>query len=185
MTAMKTRFRICHEIMALIVALQPALYAQGKPQLSVEIAVESVPAAQQALGITKLYNIILVNKSDATLFVNQCESTDDTRHTALVTPIALQRWNPEAKRWDTIVAHSPDYCRSDRFHQARLIRTAVAPGQKLTANGDFVGARDPFSFGDRGRFVVFLRAPGDDGDIAISPEFQIDEHRNKPTKATQ
>ena len=185
MHAMKTRFRTCSEIVALIVALQLSLYSQEKPQLSAEIVVQTVPAAQQTLGITKLYNVLLVNKSGTTLFVNQCEYTDDTLQKQVVTPVAVQRWNRETKRWDTIVAQSPHYCTSGRFEQARPIRTPVAPGQKLTTNGDFVGARDAFSFGDHARFVVFLRAPGDESDVAISPEFGIDEHRIKPKKPSQ
>ncbi len=171
--------------MTLIATLQSSPLPNEKSQFSVEIVVQTVPAAQREIGVTKMYDLALTNKTRATLFVNQCEGTDDTLHKLLVTPYALQRWNQETKRWDTIAGHLPDYCRGDRFHQARQIRTAVAPGQKLEVNGDFVGAIEAFSFGDRGRFIVFLHAPGDYDDIAISPEFQIDEHRNKPAKSTQ
>lgn len=176
---MKMRVQTFSAWMVLTVAVQPSLRSQEKPQFSVEIAVEVVLAAKPTLGVTKIYDPVLVNKTPATLFVNQCKVTDDTLNTLIVTPSALQRWNPETRRWDTIAAQRPEYCTGNRFEQARLVRTAVAPGEKLKVMGDFAGARDPFSFGDRGRFVVFLRAPGDSSEIAISPEFQIDEQRNK------
>jgi hypothetical protein len=111
--------------------------------------------------------------------VNQCEFIDDAGAKTRIIPTALQQWNQRAKRWETIAEHSPDYCRSGGWLQARMMQTAIAPGQKLEAEGDFVGAVDEFEFGDRGRFIVFLRSPGDYSDVVISPEFQIDEHRTK------
>jgi hypothetical protein len=181
---MKIRFfRACFQITACVVALQVTLQTQEKPRFSAEVVVRSVPAVERELGITKIYDIVLVNKSGDTLFVNQCEFTDDTLHKDVVTPFELQRWNQETKRWDTVLAHSPDYCRGSRWTQARAIRTDVPPGQKLEVNGDFVGANDPFSYGDRARFLVFLHVPGDYGDVADSPEFQLDEHRNKPPQS--
>ena len=176
---MKARFRRCVEITALMIALQLSLQGQEKPRLSAEIVVETVPVVQQELGVGKSYEVLLVNNSGTTQFVNQCEflSDDGSKHRNL--PTALQHWNKRAKRWETIAEHSPDYCRSGGWLQARMMRTAIAPGQKLRADGDFVGAVDEFEFGDRGRFVVFLHAPGDYGDIVVSPEFEIDEHRTK------
>src|SRR5215467_1797359 len=86
---------------------------------------------------------VLVNKSDQTLFVNQCEITEDTGTKFVVTPFALQRWNQKTKSWDTVAAHTFDYCRSGGWLQARTIRTAVTPGQRLEVTGDFVGAAMP------------------------------------------
>ena len=180
---MKARFRSCVEITALMIALQLSLQGQGKPRLSAEIVVETDPVVQQELGVSKSYEVLLVNNSSTTQFVNQCEFLSDDGSKLQTIPTALQHWNKRAKRWETIAEHSPDYCRSGGWLQARMMRTAIAPGQKLRADGDFVGARNNFEFGDRGRFIVFLHAPGDYDDIAISPEFQIDEHRTKRVKS--
>jgi hypothetical protein len=182
---MKTNRCRYFQFLVLTLVLHSSLPAQEKPALSAEIFVNIVPAAQQELGITKLYDIILVNKASTTGFVNQCELTDDTLHKFVVTPFELQRWNPETKQWEVVVAHALDYCRGSRWAVARRLKTPIAPGQKLHVNGDFAGARDAFSFGDRGRFMVFLRFPGDYRNIAVSPEFQIDEHRSKTTESAQ
>ena len=176
---MKLHFEACLVAVLMIVA-QASAQTREKPGLSAEVVVKTVLAVQAELGVTKSYEVLLMNRSAVPLFVNQCEVTDDTLHKLVITPFALQRWNADAKRWDTIVAHSPDYCRGSRFSTARPIRTPVTPGQKLEAGGDFVGSREPFTFGDRGRFVVFLSAAGDYGDVVFSPEFQIDERRSKP-----
>jgi hypothetical protein len=182
---MKTNHCGYFQLLALMFALHLSLPAQEKPVLSAEIFVETVSAVQQELGITKLYDVILVNKTTTTAFVNQCELTDDTLQKFVVTPFELQRWNPETKRWEVVVAHAPDYCRGNRWTVVRQLKTPIAPGQKLHVNGDFVGANDAFSFGDRGRFMVFLHSPGDYSNIAVSPEFQIDEHRSKTTGSAQ
>jgi hypothetical protein len=95
---METKFEACFQVMVFVVVLQLSAHGQEKPPFSAEIVVRTVPAVQRALGITKSYDVILVNKSGATLFVNQYEFTDDIRQKYSVTPFALQRWNREAKR---------------------------------------------------------------------------------------
>jgi len=177
---MKIRFfQACFQATACVISFQVSLQAQEKPRLSAEVVVRSVPAVERELGITKIYDMVLVNKSADTLFVNQCEFTDDTLRKYVVTPYALQRWNQDSRKWDTVLAHSRDYCRGNKWTQARSIKTSVPPGQKLDVNSDFVGANDAFSYGDRARFLVFLHVPGDYGDVASTPEFRLDEHRNK------
>jgi hypothetical protein len=181
---MKIRFfRSCFQATACVIALQVSSQAQEKPRLSAEVVVRSLPAVERELGITKIYDMVLVNKSGDTLFVNQCEFTDDTLRKYVVTPYALQRWNQDSSRWDTVLAHSPDYCHGNKWTQARSIRTSVPPGKRLGVSGDFVGANDAFSYGDRARFLVFLHVPGDYGDVTSTPEFRLDEHRNKPAQS--
>jgi hypothetical protein len=179
MAAMKARFRSCIVITALVVALHLSGQAQGKPRLSAELDERVVPATQQELGVSKIYEVILVNNTGARQFVNQCEFTNDVRQKHRVIPVALQHWNKRANRWETISEYPADYCRSSVSLGARMMKKPIAPGQKLEADSDFVGAEDEFEFGDRGRFLVFLRAPGDYADIVVSSEFQIDEHRTK------
>lgn len=172
------------QLLALTLVLHSSVRAQEKPTISAELSIESVLAVQQELGITKLYDVVLINKTSTTVSVNQCEFTDDTLQKFVVTPFELQRWNPETKRWEVVVGYGPNYCRGNRWNAAHQLKTPIAPGEKLKVNGDFVGANDAFSFGDHGRFIIFLHTPGDYSDIAVSPEFQIDEHKSKTTKTT-
>jgi hypothetical protein len=178
---MNTSQRRSLQLLALVlVTAQPlSLHTQEKPTISAEIFVEPVAAAERELGITKLYDILLVNQGTTTAFVSQCELTDDTMHKFIATPFELQRWNSETAQWEAVTAPAPHYCLGDRWTAARELKTPIAPGEKLRVKGDFVGARADFSFGDLARFVVFLNSPKDSSYIAVSPEFRIDEHRSK------
>jgi hypothetical protein len=173
--------RRCISLAALGFAL--SLSAQDKSPFSAEIVVQTFPVAQKDIGVTKYYSVVLENKTNVTQFVNQCAWTDDSMHTVIATALELQRWNDGAKRWDRFAAGFNSNCKSGGWDTARPLKTPVAPGQKLDAGGDYAGAKEQISFGDRCRFVVFLTSAGDYSNSVVSPEFQIDEHRSKPTSA--
>jgi len=60
--------------------------------------------------------------------------------------------------------------------KARSTTAFLWPGQSLSTGDEATAAQVPFNVGDKGRFLIFVGAPGDYSLAVPTEDFVIDEH---------
>jgi hypothetical protein len=130
-------------------------------------------------GITKMYETTLTNRGLLPVSVTRCDFIDDSGSPGTMVAYAVQRWNESRKQWDVIVEFGKSqFCKPYPLGivKAKLVNRWLWPGQSLSTGEEATAARDGFAMGDRGRFVIFVRAAGDYDSSVASTDITIDEH---------
>lgn len=130
-------------------------------------------------GISKMYGARLFNRSLWPIHVSRCDYVDDTMTPGKMVAYAVQRWDEKANQWTTVVESSvSDFCKPYPLGILRAKATTgfLWPGQSLSTGEEATAARGTFNLGDKGRFVIFVGAPGDYSRTLSTPEFVIDQH---------
>jgi hypothetical protein len=142
------------------------------PRLSGEVEVTNADIGIP--GITKMYEGTITNHGFLPVRVTRCDFIDDSMAPGTMVAYAVQRWNENLKRWDTVVDMSgPEFCKPYPLGiiKARLVNGWLWPGQRLSTGEEATAARLGFSVGDAGRFVIFTGTTG-----VTTESFAIDEH---------
>ena len=130
-------------------------------------------------GVTKMYEATVINRGLLPVRVARCDFIDDASAPGTMVAFAVQRWNKDLERWETIVDTSgPRFCKPYPLGivEARIVNGWLWPGQRLSTGEEATAERDGFSIGDVGRFVIFTGTTGKDRDTITTPGFVIDVH---------
>jgi len=130
-------------------------------------------------GVSKMYAARLFNRGWWSIRVSRCDFVDDTLSPGKSVAYAVQRWDRAVGQWKTVVESSlSDFCKPYPLGivKARSTSGLLWPGQSLSSGDEATAARVPCDVGDRGRFVVFVGAPGNYAMAVSTRDFVIDEH---------
>jgi|KBSMisStaDraftv2_1062788.scaffolds.fasta_scaffold165733_2 hypothetical protein len=176
---MKTRkFIVAASGLALIVLLTLLI---GAPRTAKGLGAELVVrnADMGIPGISKVYEARLVNRAWWPIRVSRCDFVDDTLSPGRSVAYAVQRWDKNENRWTTVVeARVSNFCKPYPLGivKARSTTAFLWPGQSLSTGDEATAAQVPFNVGDKGRFLIFVGAPGDYSLAVPTEDFVIDEH---------
>jgi hypothetical protein len=146
------------------------------PKLSAEVNVENADIGIP--GVTKMYEATLTNRGFLPVRVSRCDFIDDASAPGTMVAFAVQRWDKNQNRWETIADMSgPQFCKPYPLGivEARRVNRWLWPGQRLSTGEEATAARGGFSLGDEARFVIFTETAGEYGDAVMTPGFLIDE----------
>jgi hypothetical protein len=165
---------VCAAVGLLVAAVATKLIPS---RLSAEVKVTNADIGIP--GVTKMYEATVTNRGLLPVRVSRCDFIDDASAPGTMVAFAVQRWNKNQNRWDTIVDTSgPRFCKPYPLGivEARIVNGWLWPGQRLSTGEEATAARDGFSIGDEGRFVIFTGTTGKYWDTVTTQGFFIDEH---------
>ena len=130
-------------------------------------------------GQTKMYWPELSNFSLLPVRLPACRPVSDTLNPPLEYPFSIQKWDEQAKSWQTIVnATKFEFCLNPFNNESRLAHTYLLPGSSVKViSGYAVGAMDEFRKNDLARWVVFRQVfPSANWNTAVaSTPFRIED----------
>ena len=127
-------------------------------------------------GISKWYEARITNRGLWPVVVTRCNAIDDAGGRETIVAYAIERWNQETSRWDSVVVfNSSSFCKAYPLGivEAQLKDTWLWPGQSLLTGQEITAAR--LRKGDVARFVVFTETAGDYSHSIATKGFMIDE----------
>jgi hypothetical protein len=161
-----------------LAALIHHVYAvHGTPELRVYLTVDK--ADYGIPGVTKVYNAGIQNVGRGPAQVTRCNFVSDTATHESSVAYAIQRWDKQSNTWHEFLGSSrKSFCHPYPLgmSQTKLETQWFWPGQVLEMGEEATAARDGLEIGDRVRFVLFLKEPGDYSASMPTQEFVIDEH---------
>jgi hypothetical protein len=134
-------------------------------------------------GISKAYEAKVVNRGLLPARVDRCDFVDDALSKGRMVAFAVQRWDEKAQAWKSVVQlDGTNFCKPYPLGimQAKVAHGWLWPGQAISTGQEATAARGAFHRGDRARFVVFLKQPGDYSSSLATESFVIDEEITGP-----
>lgn len=129
-------------------------------------------------GVSKMYEAVIANEGLLPARITRCDYVDDTLSPGQMVAYAVQRWDSQKQRWETLVGLDREtFCKPYPLGivKAELVEAWLWPGQSLSAGDEATAARGGFDLGDHARFVIFLREAGDYARSVTTQAFTIDE----------
>jgi hypothetical protein len=112
-------------------------------------------------GQKYVYSAKLINFGVLPVKIAGCDYTSDTMSEETDYPYGIQKFNPNSKEWETILAITTDeFCRPMPTHGGgnhMVTKTLLPSDSILFIPDEATGARKPFKKGDQARFVAFRR----------------------------
>jgi len=130
-------------------------------------------------GITKMYEARLRNGGLYPALVTCCDYVDDTLSHGQRLAYTVQHW--ENGRWASLWEVRPeDFCKPYPLGivSGKTKLSLLWPSRELTTEQEATGAR--LRKGERARFVIFPRTPGDYQTALYTEPFEIDEQMSQP-----